>query len=259
MSSARPLVGLRDLMADPRLRLAQHRDHRPGPDRGRRRRDGRRRRPRTSRARRRQRRLDERRLGDRGAPRRCRPRRPRPPRQPRRRPHPRLPDHRGRLRPSRDLAGGPAAYASYFMVGFGYACVEVASRTLLLRLGSDESLARVISFLETTRLGGDRARGDHRPGARRAAGRPRSAAGLRRAPAARSSSSAGPRSASSRSAPRSRERHFNLLRGSAIFTPLPIHTLEWLCRSLVEVDAGTGQEVDHPGRRRRPLLPDRRG
>ena len=47
----------------------------------------------------------------------------------------------------------PAAYLSYFMVGFGYACVEVASRTLLLRLGSDESLARVISFLETSRLG----------------------------------------------------------------------------------------------------------
>ena len=39
------------------------------------------------------------------------------------------------------------------------------------------------------------------------------------------------------------ERDFNLLRGSPIFTPLPIHTLEWLCRALVEVDAGAGQEV----------------
>ena len=45
-----------------------------------------------------------------------------------------------------------AAYAGFLMVGFGYTFVEVAGRTLLQRLGSDETLARVIGFLETSRL-----------------------------------------------------------------------------------------------------------
>ena len=37
-------------------------------------------------------------------------------------------------------------------MGFGYTFVEVAARTLLQRLGSDETLARVTGFLETSRL-----------------------------------------------------------------------------------------------------------
>ena len=136
----------------------------------------------------------------------------------------------------------PAAYASYFMVGFGYACVEVASRTLLLRLGSDESLARVISFLETSRLAATALGAIIAPalvallGARGALlvfGALLPAIALLRWRALRELEIGAPVS----------ERHFNLLRGSAIFTPLPVHTLEWLCRSLVEVDAGTGQEV----------------
>ncbi len=140
----------------------------------------------------------------------------------------------------------PAAYLSYLMVGFGYACVEVASRTLLLRLGSDESLARVISFLETTRLGATALGAIVAPalvvllgarGALLAFGAILPAIVLFRWSAFRQLEIGAPVS----------ERNFNLLRGSAIFTPLPIHTLEWLCRSLVEVDAGAGEEVVSQG------------
>jgi MFS family permease len=139
-----------------------------------------------------------------------------------------------------------AAYLSYFMIGFGYACVEVASRTLLLRLGSDESLARVIAFLETSRLAATSLGAFLAPilialvgarGALIAFGALLPAIALLRWRALHELEIGGP-------VP---ERHFNLLRGSAIFAPLPVHTLEWLCRSLVEVDAGAGEEVVSQG------------
>jgi MFS family permease len=136
----------------------------------------------------------------------------------------------------------PAAYLSYLLVGFGYACVEVAARTLLLRLGSDESLARVIAFLETSRLAATGLGAILAPvlvalvgarGALLAFGALLPAIALLRWRALHELEIGAPVS----------ERHFNLLRGSAIFTPLPVHTLEWLCRSMVEVETGAGQEV----------------
>jgi MFS family permease len=142
----------------------------------------------------------------------------------------------------------PAAYLSYFLVGFGYACVEVAARTLLLRLGSDESLARVIAFLETSRLAATGLGAILAPvlvavvgarGALLAFGALLPAIALLRWRALRELEIGTPVS----------ERHFNLLRSCAIFTPLPVHTLEWLCRSAVEVDADAGDELIAQGDR----------
>ena len=45
-----------------------------------------------------------------------------------------------------------AAYVGWLAVGVGYTVVEVAAKTLLQRLGSDETLGRVIGSLESARL-----------------------------------------------------------------------------------------------------------
>lgn len=44
------------------------------------------------------------------------------------------------------------AYLGWFGIGIGYTFVEVAAKTLLQRLGSDETLGRVVSSLESVRL-----------------------------------------------------------------------------------------------------------
>ena len=53
------------------------------------------------------------------------------------------------------------------------------------------------------------------------------------------------------------ERRFTLLRGASIFTPLPVDTLEGLCRSLVGRRGRGGRSGDRAGRTRRSLLPRR--
>ncbi|MDQ3102298.1 MAG: MFS transporter, partial [Actinomycetota bacterium] len=45
-----------------------------------------------------------------------------------------------------------AAYIGLIGIGVGYTFTEVAARTLLQRLGDDETLARTLGFLETARL-----------------------------------------------------------------------------------------------------------
>jgi MFS family permease len=45
-----------------------------------------------------------------------------------------------------------AAYAGWFGIGIGYTFVDVAAKTLLQRLGSDETLGRVVGSLEASRL-----------------------------------------------------------------------------------------------------------
>ena len=45
-----------------------------------------------------------------------------------------------------------AAYVGWLGIGLGYTFVEVAAKTLLQRLGSDETLGRVIGSLESARL-----------------------------------------------------------------------------------------------------------
>ncbi len=141
-----------------------------------------------------------------------------------------------------------AAFASYLLMGFGYAFVEVAARTLLQRLGSDETLARVIGMLETSNLAARALGSIAAPilvallgvrGALLALGALLPALALLRWGALRRFEIGAPVS----------ERDFNLLRGNAIFTPLPVDSVEGLCRSVVEVEADRGAEIVTQGER----------
>jgi MFS family permease len=135
-----------------------------------------------------------------------------------------------------------AAYLCFFLMGFGFSFVEVAARTLLQRLGSDETLARVIGFLETSRLAAMALGAIVAPllvalfgirGALLTLGAVLPLLALLRWRALRAFDIGAAVS----------ERNFNLLRGSSIFAPLPVDTLEGVCRSLVELDANARQEV----------------
>jgi MFS family permease len=135
-----------------------------------------------------------------------------------------------------------AAYLSYFLIGFGYTFVEVAARVLLQRLGSDETLARVIGFLETSRLAATALGAILAPvlvallevrGALLAFGALLPLLALLRWRALRAFEIGAPVS----------ERNFSLVRGNAIFSPLPVDSLEGVCRSVVEVEARAGEEV----------------
>jgi hypothetical protein len=135
-----------------------------------------------------------------------------------------------------------AASLWYFLMGFGFTFVEVAARTLLQRLGSDETLARVIGFLETSRLAAMALGAIAAPvlaalfgirGALLALAAVLPLLALLRWRALRAFEIGAAVS----------ERDFSLLRGTPIFAPLPIDTLEGVCRSLVELDANPGQEV----------------
>jgi MFS family permease len=140
------------------------------------------------------------------------------------------------------------AFAAFVMVGFGYTFVEVAARTLLQRLGSDETLARVIGFLETSRLLAMAAGYIAAPaavalfgvrGALLAIGVLLPLLALLRWRALRGFEIGSPVN----------EAHYTLLRATSIFAPLPVDRLEGLSRSLVEIEARTGQEVITQGDR----------
>ena len=136
----------------------------------------------------------------------------------------------------------PSAYLGWLLIGFGFVFVEVAAKTLMQRLGSDETLGRVIGSLESLRqaamalgsigavvlveLLGVR-------GALIALGTlmplfvvlcwTRLRAYEVGAPAA--------------------EGPFRLLRRNSIFAPLPLATLERLSHDLVPVDVPAGEDV----------------
>jgi Major Facilitator Superfamily/Cyclic nucleotide-binding domain len=137
---------------------------------------------------------------------------------------------------------GVAVYLSFLLLGAGYSCVEVAARTLLQRLGSDETLASTLGFLETSRFAAMGLGAIAAPalvailgvrGALLAFAALLPAFALLRWNALRSYEIGAPVS----------ERNYNLLRGTSIFAPLPVDTLEGVCRSLVSVDAAQGADV----------------
>jgi hypothetical protein len=141
-----------------------------------------------------------------------------------------------------------AAYAGWFGIGVGYTTIEVAARTLLQRLGSDEVLARVLGTLETSRLAA-MAIGSIAASALVALFGTRGAllalgamlplfAILRWAPLR----------ALEIGAPVA-ERPYRLLRGSSIFAPLPVATLERLSHDVVAVEAGAGDQIITQGDR----------
>ncbi len=135
-----------------------------------------------------------------------------------------------------------AAYLGWLGVGLGYTFVEVAAKTLLQRLGSDETLGRTISALEAARL---------------------SAMALGSISAAVIISLLGVRGALlvlaallpvfvlacwsklrgfEVGAPVA-EGPYRLLRGNSIFSPLPVATLERLSHALVPLTAIAGEDV----------------
>lgn len=141
-----------------------------------------------------------------------------------------------------------AGYAGWLGIGIGYTFIEVAAKTLLQRLGSDESLGRVVGSLESSRLAA-MAIGSISAAAIVALLGTRGAllvlgalmplfvlvcwAQLRRfevgAPVA--------------------EESFSLLRRNSIFAPLPVATLERLSHDLTPVHAAAGDEVITQGER----------
>jgi MFS family permease len=137
---------------------------------------------------------------------------------------------------------GFAAYAGWLAIGLGYTVVEVAAKTLLQRLGSDETLGRVIGSLESARL---------------------TAMALGSISASVFFELLGIRGALlalaallpifvglfwSRlrgfeiGAPVAEEQ-FQLLRGNSIFSPLPVATLERISHDLVPVQISADHEV----------------
>jgi MFS family permease len=135
-----------------------------------------------------------------------------------------------------------AAYVGWLVVGGGYTVVEVAAKTLLQRLGSDETLGRVVGSLESARL------------AAMALGSISASVfyellGIRGAlllvaallPAFMVLTWTRLR-AFEIGAPVAEEQ-FQLLRGNSIFAPLPVATLERISHGLVAVKAPPGEEV----------------
>jgi MFS family permease len=141
-----------------------------------------------------------------------------------------------------------AAYAGWTGVGLGYTVIDVAAKTLLQRLGSDESLSRVVGSLESARL------------AAQALGSLSAAAlvellGVRGALLALAAMlpvfviAFWTRLRAFEVGAPVVEEHFELLRGNSIFAPLPVATLERIGNDLVPVAASAGEEVITQGER----------
>jgi Cyclic nucleotide-binding domain/Major Facilitator Superfamily len=135
-----------------------------------------------------------------------------------------------------------AAYLAWAGMGAGYEAIYVAGRTLLQRLGSDETLGRVLGALETSRLAAMALGAIMVPGlialveikgALIAIGAVLPLFALLRWSALRSFEIGAP-------VP---ESNYRLLRDNSIFAPLPVDALERLSRDVVSVSAATGQEI----------------
>jgi MFS family permease len=135
-----------------------------------------------------------------------------------------------------------AAYAAWLGIGLGYTVIEVAWKTLLQRLGSDETLGRVVGSLESARLAA-MALGSI------SASLLTELLGIRGAllllasllPAVILITWVRLR-AFEVGAPVAEEQ-FQLLRGNSIFAPLPVATLERISHDLVPVRTAAGEEV----------------
>lgn len=134
------------------------------------------------------------------------------------------------------------SYLAWFGIGIGFTFVEVAAKTLMHRLGSDETMGRVISSLESGRLAAQ-AVGSlgaiflvealHPDGALIALGTLMPLFVFLCWSKLRSYEVGAPVS----------EEQYQLLRGNSIFAPLPIATLERITNDLVELEAPAGEDV----------------
>ena len=155
----------------------------------------------------------------------------------------RQPLPRRRDRPAR--LPGPKrrpTYLGWFGIGLGFIFVEVAAKTLMHRLGSDETMGRVISALESGRLAA-MALGSigaivlvealHPRGALIALGALMPVFVLVCWIRLRAFEVGAPVA----------EDRYQLLRANSIFAPLPIATVERLSHDLSPVTAGAGEDV----------------
>ncbi len=135
-----------------------------------------------------------------------------------------------------------SAYIGWFGIGIGYAFIEIAAKTLLQRLGSDETLGRVIGSLESARLAA-MAIGSIGAAALVALTGTQGALLVLAAvlpiffvlcwTRLRAFEVGAPVS----------EEHFRLLRENSIFAPLPVATLERISLDLSPVEVEPGKEV----------------
>jgi hypothetical protein len=140
------------------------------------------------------------------------------------------------------------AYLAWLGIGAGFNLTDVAARTLLQRLGSDEVLGRVMGSLETVRVAAMALGSILVPVAIALFGVRGALFGLAallpcfvalRWRALRSFEIGAPVS----------ERRYALLRGDPIFEPLPVATVERLAHGLVTLRAAPGEEVITEGDR----------
>ncbi len=135
-----------------------------------------------------------------------------------------------------------AAYIALATIGVGYTLVEVAGKTFLQRLGSDETLARLFGFLETSRLLAMSLGSIVAPvlialfgirGALVAAGVLLPLVAALRWARLRAFETGTPVD----------QHRYELLRGNTIFQPLPVATLERLCQDLEPFEVEHGAEI----------------
>jgi MFS family permease len=142
-------------------------------------------------------------------------------------------------------------YLAWLGMGAGYTFVEVAALTLLQRLGSDETLARALSFLESSKFAAMGLGSIAVPGLIALLGVRGTviafaailpAFALLRWSALRAMEIGAP----------VEEDHFRLLRDHPIFAPLPMDTLERLSHDLVPLSPEPGEKIvtqGEPGER----------
>jgi hypothetical protein len=149
------------------------------------------------------------------------------------------------------MAGWPiaaAAYSALALFGLGYTLVEVAGKTFLQRLASDEVLARVFGFQETSRL---------MAAALGSIVAPLLVALLGIRGAVLATAAVVPLFAALRwralhefeTGASVDHRRYDLLRNNAIFQPLPVATLERLCHDMTPLEVDGGTEVITQGER----------
>jgi MFS family permease len=140
-----------------------------------------------------------------------------------------------------------AGYIAWLGMGAGYTFVEVVARTLLQRLGSDETLARALAFLETSRYVAMALGSIAVPALIALLGIRGTLIGIGLIVPAFAVARWSALRALEIGAPVHAER-FRLLRQQPIFAPLPIDTLERLSHDLVPVTPAPGKAVITQGR-----------
>lgn len=136
----------------------------------------------------------------------------------------------------------PAAYLGWLGIGAGFTFVEVAAKTLMQRLGSDETLGRVIGSLESARLAA-MAVGSLGAIALVELAGVRGALVLLGALMPVFVIVCWTRLRAFEVGAPVAEEHYQLLRRNSIFAPLPIATVERLSLDLAPLDVPAGEDV----------------